>query len=205
MHHREQETDGFIREKVNTLDRIMAVGGHTHLILAGEPQMVTRVREALPKHLVAKLVDIVPTRTRDKTSSIIARAVGAFVKQEEAESLAAACQLERELRRHGLAVVGTQATLEAVKRKQADVLVLAQGYEPATGWACTNCEATHLTPCRPDTCLECGHAGFRGFSPKEEMVRLAERHGCRVEVVGESASLTMLGGVGCLLRYATNY
>jgi hypothetical protein len=204
MHHREQETAAFIREKVNTLDRLMATGGHTHLILAGDTQMVTRMRKALPKHLAVKLADLVTTGPRDRTSSIVAKAIASFVEREEAESIATACLLERELRRHGLAVVGTRAVLEAIHRGQADVLVLAQGYEPPVGRACTSCDAMHLTPHRPELCSECGHIGFREFNPKEEMVRLAERQGCKVEVVGGSGSLTMLGGVGCLLRYAAN-
>ena len=36
---------------------------------------------------------------------------------------------------------------------------------------------------------------------KEEMVRLAERDRCEVEVVEHSDKLGLLGGVGCLLRY----
>jgi hypothetical protein len=201
MHHREQETGAFIREKVNALDRVMATGGHTHLILAGDAQMVTRMQKALPKHLAVKLVDFVTTSPRDRTSSIVAKAIASFVKQEEAESIATACLLERELRRHGLAVVGTRAVLAVISRGQADVLVLAQGYEPGTGWTCTSCEAIHLAPRMPELCSECAHSGFREFNPKEEMVRLAQRHGCKVEVVAGSESLVALGGVGCLLRY----
>ena len=36
---------------------------------------------------------------------------------------------------------------------------------------------------------------------KEELVRLAERQNCEVELVNESDMLMQLGGVGCLLRY----
>ncbi|MEE9550942.1 MAG: hypothetical protein V3W08_11165 [Candidatus Binatia bacterium] len=36
---------------------------------------------------------------------------------------------------------------------------------------------------------------------KEEMVRMAEEHGCTVEIVNQSEALMQLGGVGCLLRY----
>lgn len=33
------------------------------------------------------------------------------------------------------------------------------------------------------------------------LATLAEREGCTVEVVEQSDKLTLLGGVGCLLRY----
>ena len=36
---------------------------------------------------------------------------------------------------------------------------------------------------------------------REELVRLAERQDCEVELVKQSDMLMQLGGVGCLLRY----
>jgi len=36
---------------------------------------------------------------------------------------------------------------------------------------------------------------------KEDLVKLAVRHGCKIETVGDSYTLNQYGGVGCLLRY----
>jgi hypothetical protein len=38
-------------------------------------------------------------------------------------------------------------------------------------------------------------------SLKEELVRLAARNDCQVEVVNDSVILMAYGGAGCLLRY----
>ena len=38
---------------------------------------------------------------------------------------------------------------------------------------------------------------------KEEMIRLAEKYGCRVEVVNHSDRLMQFQGIGALLRYYT--
>ena len=38
---------------------------------------------------------------------------------------------------------------------------------------------------------------------REELVRLAERSGCHIEIVADSPLLDGLGGVGCVLRYLT--
>ena len=62
--HRRDRTDKFIKEKIRILDKLMAAGGYTHLILAGPPPLTGRVRSALPKHLAAKLIDLVPASSK---------------------------------------------------------------------------------------------------------------------------------------------
>jgi len=49
QNHREDRGSKFIREKIRILGRVMSVGGHTHLILAGNPQRIARLTKALPK------------------------------------------------------------------------------------------------------------------------------------------------------------
>jgi len=51
QNHREDRGSKFIREKISILERVMSVGGHTHLILAGNPQRIARLKKALPKRL----------------------------------------------------------------------------------------------------------------------------------------------------------
>jgi hypothetical protein len=56
--------------------------------------------------------------------------------------------------------------------------------------------------CRPiKVCAECFSQEVRELNVREEIVRMAERTGSRVEVVNHSDSLMRLGGVGCLLRF----
>jgi len=62
-----------------------------------------------------------------------------------------------------------EATLEALKRGQADLLLLAKEF-------------------------------YEG-ELKEELVKLAVRHGIKIETVSGSHILNQYGGVGCLLRY----
>jgi len=60
-----------------------------------------------------------------------------------------------------------------------------------------------VNPVRPDACPYCEGGEMREVNTKEEMVRIAERSGCRIEIVNQSEVLTRFGGVGCLLRYIT--
>ncbi len=130
-HHHEQQMHEFIDEKIKIVDRLMAAGGHTHLILAGNQQMAWQFRHALPYHLSAKFVDVVDAL--DSTQDIVTATIAEFVKREEQESLAVVDELLREIKRDGLAVAGTDATMEALQFGIADVLVLAKGFDPQFG------------------------------------------------------------------------
>lgn len=201
--HRRSRADRFIKEKVQVLERLMTGGGHTHLILAGNPHLTARVRNALPAHLATKLIDIVPATAQARTSDVVAATLARFVEQEERESIDAVALLVREVRRHGLAVVGTRRSLEALLRSQVDMLLIAGSYEPPPGWRCPGCGHVDARIEAPAHCHICGRSGLQGVDLKETMVRLAERSGCRTELVGHSDVLMALGGVGCLLRYLT--
>lgn len=201
QHHREQQTVRFIAEEIRVLDRLMSSGGHSHLILAGNPGLTERMRQALPKHLAAKLVDTVHASARDAMPDIVAATNSLFVEQEEAESLAKVCLLEQEINTHGLAVAGTKASLRAVNWGQADVLIMAKAYAPEPGWLCGHCGNIAVVSQRPPACPECMEFQLQEIDLKEELVRLAERNGVEVEIVDHSDLLMELGGVACLLRY----
>jgi protein required for attachment to host cells len=199
--HRQKRGRQFVKDKIKILDRLMSAGGYTHLILSGDPQMTSRVRNALPKHLAAKLVDIVVASGRDRISDVVAATLAAFVEQEERESQAMVDRLQHELNTSGLAVIGPDASLSALKWKQANVLVLAKSYNPDPGWSCTECDAIGSNRAIHEVCPECGSKELGDLDIKEEMVRVAEKSGCRVEIVDKSEFLMNVGGVGCLLRY----
>ncbi len=81
------------------------------------------------------------------------------------------------------------------------MLVLVKAYAPDPAWACSACGAKDAERDRPAACPGCGSTELRDFDIREEMVRMAEQHGCTVEIVKQSEALIQLGGVGCLLRY----
>ena len=117
-----------MKEEIKVLDRVMSAGGHTHLILAGESAW--RLRNALPHHLSAKFVDVVDISRQAKLHDIVTGSIAAFVEKEEQESLEIVERLVREIRTDGLAVAGAEATLEALRFGVADVLVIAQSFDP---------------------------------------------------------------------------
>lgn len=199
--HRRERTNRFINELIKILDQLMFAGGYEDLILAGSPRVTSQIRKALPKHLAAKVVDIVPASEYDRTKDVVAATLLSFIEQEERESLAVVDRLLKEVNTNGLAVAGTRASFESLKRGQVDVLVLGKAYEPDLGWACGACEAMEVGRPAPNTCSQCGARRIGEFNVKEELVRMAEQMESGVEVVNHSDALMRLGGVGCLLRF----
>ena len=128
QHRRGLQGETFMQEEIKVLDRVMSAGGHTHLILAGESAW--RLRNALPHHLSAKFVDVVDISRRASVQDIVTRTIAAFVEKEEQESLEMVDRLLREIKTDGLAVAGSEATLDALQFGVADVLVMAQSFDP---------------------------------------------------------------------------
>jgi hypothetical protein len=202
QHHRRERSRQFIREQIQIADRLMSAGGYGHLILAGPARLTAGVRQALPKHLMAKLVDVVSATAADRLPDVVAATLQPFLEHEESESLAMVDQLLKQIHMHGLAVAGTSASLTALHAGQVDVLVLAKEYQPGEGWGCAVCGFAATESKYLAGCPKCQSNQLRQFDIKEEMVRQAEQLGCGIEVVDHSDPLMQLGGAGCLLRYA---
>jgi rubrerythrin len=199
--HRRERTNQFVNEQIRTLERVISTGGYGHLILAGSERVISSVKRALPKSLAAKLVDTVPAAASDHVSDVVASTLESFLEHEERESQAIAERLVSQIYTHGLAVAGTFGTMQALKNGQADYLVIVKSYEPGMGWECRKCGMTELKLPHPNLCPACGLGYPREFDIREEMVRLAGRLDCGIEVVEYSDVLMNLGGVGCLLRF----
>ena len=200
--HRRERGKQFIREQIRIADQLMSAGGYGHLIVAGAARMTAEIRQALPKHMMAKLVDVVPANSHDRISEVVAATVQSFLDHEETESLEVVEQLLKQIHLHGLAVAGAGACMLALGAGQADILVMAKDYDSDAAWLCLACGFVTAQAQAPAACTRCASASARQFDLKEEMVRLAQQTGCSVEVVEHSDALMQLGGVGCLLRYA---
>lgn len=190
----------FIQEKITVLKQLMNAEGHTHLILAGHPEITKRIRHALPENLLNKLVDVIPAAERDSHHDIVMATLSNFIEHEELESQTIAERLIEGLSSQNLAVVGAADTLDVLRWGKVDTLVMASSYRPNLGWVCNACRDTGIEPPETAVCPTCGKHTVRPMDVREEMLRLAGRLECQVEVVDQSDVLMSLGGVGCLMR-----
>ncbi|MEN8133161.1 MAG: hypothetical protein ABFS45_23875, partial [Pseudomonadota bacterium] len=199
--HQIHRGDRFVREKIAVLEQLMRAGGHTHLILAGDPNTIRHVRHALPKKLTDKLVDMIPAGERDQQADVVMATFSRFIEHEEQESQSVAERLLEGLRSQNLAVADSAATLDALRWDEVDTLVMASDYQPDPGWACTSCKAIGTETPETPVCPRCGEPAVRPIDVREALLRLAGQLERPVEVVEHSDGLMFVGGVGCLLRY----
>ena len=192
--------DRFVHEKIAVLDELMRAGGHTHLILAGDPEITERLRHAMPKDLAEKLVDMAPDSARDLQTEVIIMTLSSFIEHEKHEYRSVTERLIEGLRSQNLTVAGSAATLDALRWSEVDTLVMASNYQPDPGWTCTACRASGTEPPETSICPQCGKPATRPTDVREELLRLADQLECPVEIVEHADALISLGGVGCLLR-----
>ncbi len=192
--------DKFLSEKIAVLEKLMNTGGHSHLIIAGDPEISQRLRRALPDNLTKRLVDIIPAAERDGQADVIMATLSSFIEYEEQESQSIAERLIEGLRNHNLAVVGTANSLDALRWSEVDTLVMTSRYQPDPGWSCSHCQAIGTEVPETSICPQCEHSKVRPVDVRELLLRLAGQQERPVEIVEQSDALMSLGGVGCLLR-----
>ena len=202
QNHRRDRDRGFVKEKIQALERLMQGEGYAHLVLAGDPKRLAMIRRELPRTIREKVVDIVAAPAGLTEKEVVKATLASFVQEEEREARSLVQLLLRELQRDGLAVSGTANSLQVLRRGQADALLLARDLEASRAWSCMVCAWSAAGDVQPEVCAECGSDKLREHDTREELVRLAEQTGCHVELVGDSLALGDLGGVGCLLRFS---
>ena len=119
----------FVREKIGIIEDLMKRSGHNHLVLAGSPKMVSRLKNALPQHLAKKCISTVRTNPKSGISAALLEAIHSFADAENLESLDRVEELEAAVLKGGLGVAGYQAAYDALDGGYASILIIAQNYE----------------------------------------------------------------------------
>jgi hypothetical protein len=128
FHQRKRESDSrFYRDQATIIANLMSKRGLNHLILAGNPRHVAGLREILPKHVGTRLIgELLKTPSRGDYSTVLEQAIDTFVEAERAESRDTVSRLHEQVRRGGLAVVGVEASRDAILGGYASELVISE-------------------------------------------------------------------------------
>ena len=89
--HQMHRGERFLHEKISVLEQLVHAGGHSHLILAGDPEITERIRHALPNALADKLVDMIPTRNHDQQKDMVMATLSSFI--EFSASVSVSCPI----------------------------------------------------------------------------------------------------------------
>lgn len=188
------------REVVERLEAIVREGEVDYVILGGDDLILGELRRQLTPAVREKIIDEEPIAIDASAHQILGRTIEVVRRTEANDSRKLADTAVDRFRAGGLAVAGLEPTIEALNLEQVDRLLLAEGFDGASGWQCAECRVLGLPPA-PTECPFCGTPLPAEIDLREAMVRRAERTGRRVEIVEGHAGLEGLDGVAALLRY----
>lgn len=187
------------KEVAEQLARIVREDRVTQVVVAGDSETVPVLMQELPQDIRELVVDG-PKLARDASEQEIFSATMEKIKEETAKSDAE--KVERLLetyRARGLAVVGPEATLEALVNGQVDEMLLSKLLEK-TNEEPVPVEAI-IAPEIPDSKGGTESEELREVSLPDLLVTKAKQTDADIVFIQDSTLLESVGGVGAFLRW----
>ncbi|HYP05708.1 MAG TPA: VLRF1 family aeRF1-type release factor [Bryobacteraceae bacterium] len=187
------------KEAIETLDKIVRQDNIKHVILAGDPQMAPVLQEHMPKHLADKLVDVMKLDLKASDQDVFQATLDRMREEDAKTDAEKVDRLLRSYRGSGMAVVGAEATLEALANGQVDELLISAGLEEMHGEE-EPIDAI-LAPEVPDS-----SGGTESDEPRQVLladllVTKAKQTDATVSFIEDATLLADVGGVGAFLRW----
>jgi peptide chain release factor subunit 1 len=189
-----------MKEVVDTLDRVVREESLDRIIIACDAVAKPALMEQLPQHLANKVIDVMKLDINTPEHEVMARTLEALREHDADTDIE---QVERMLgawRAGGLAVVGPEATLQAIERGQVEELLI-------TATPAMLQRATKLTgnmapgPIDIDASAPNGASDPDRHKLADHFVVHAHMSGARIRFIEDADLLSDVGGVGALLRF----
>lgn len=197
------------KEVVEALERIVQREGIEHIIIAGDDVVIPLLREQLPKHLAAKIVDELRLPTNSPDHDVLEASLESMRRLNERTDRERVDAVVGAYRAGGLGVVGPEATLLALTNGQVDELLLSSSLRDLRrlrgGRAGRMAVASDAALSQPAvTSVAAGEPA----DADPDVVRLADNFvtkaqqtGARTVFIEDASLLEAYGGVAASLRY----
>ncbi|MCS7172178.1 MAG: VLRF1 family aeRF1-type release factor [Armatimonadetes bacterium] len=167
------------------------------LLLGGPEEAAFAVRDQLPESAARKVVAVVPLPSPLEEWPQIRERVLEVARQAERQREAERVQELVDRSGQGRGVLGLASTLEALVRRQVQLLVVDRELE-AEVVECPGCGYVSARPA--EICPVCGAVMMRTWLT-QVLPLLAHRNHAGIELVNPQPILRLHGGIGALLRY----
>jgi peptide subunit release factor 1 (eRF1) len=196
---RDKELKHYTKDIVNHLAEIEKVEDFSRIILAGTKETISLILGEMPKHLKDKVIGEKQIDLSKGESEIEKDTFSLFEEAERAEERDLWKKIKARYKSHGLAVLGAERTLEALKTGRVEEILIDKSAS-LKGARCRNCEnlwaGEDLTKCPA-----CGSNSVFSVDLTEEMIELAELTSAGVEFAEGIPGLVEIGGIAAVLRY----
>jgi len=192
-----EEMRHFFRDFAEEVERFDRRYQPDDLVILGTEENVAKFTEFLPEKLQKK-VAFHGTMDVDERSSEVIRHVEEMLKGErEQTARGLVAELHDRVANDYLATAGYQGTLAALQEGRVEQLVMARD-DQREGRRCESCGFPFVQAV--ERCVYCGSDSLQAIDATEEVVRMAEGQGARIEFV-EAGTMRDLRGVGAFLRF----
>ena len=188
-----------IKEVVDSLDAIVRRDNIQHIIVAGDDVVVPLLRDAMPKHLVERIVDVLKLDRHAGEDAIVEATLEALRQKDAQTDADRVREVVDAWHSGGLGVVGPEATLRALELGQADeVLITAQ---PETLKSVqTLPDDAAPAPVVVETTATVDSAPQQ-IHLSDELVTRAHQTAASVRMIEDPGLLKPFGGVAARLRF----
>lgn len=196
--YEEEVIDRNIKETVEFAVRFFEENHVRRILIGATDENAALFRSHLPKAWQSLVMGAFAMPMTASQNEVLAKALQIGRNSEVQREAQMISNLITSAAKQSGAVVGLNATLDAVNTGRVQRLVLAEGYAPS-GYHCTSCGA--LVAKAAPACPQCEAP----LSPALDIIDLAVsavlRTGGDVEVIHKNAELEQGGKIGALLRY----
>jgi len=195
-----------VKEVIDALERIVQQEGLTQIVLSGDEVVTPLLREQMPKHLADMVVENVRLDTRAPLDDVLETTLEAMKRQNERTDREKVEAAIGGYRSGGLGVVGPEATLDALMKRQVEELLVTASVNNLRALSPT-AQAAANDAGLAEPALETSVAGEAAQGAPEvvrladELVTQAKQNAARITFIEDPELLQRHGGVAALLRF----
>ena len=194
-----------VKEVIDALEHIVQQEGLTQIVLSGDEVVTPLLREQMPKHLADKVVEHVRLDTRAPLDDVLETTLEAMKRQNERTDREKVDAAIGGYRSGGLGVVGPEATLDALMKRQVEELLVTASVNNLRALSPSAQAANDAGLAEP--AVETTVAGEAAQGAPEvvrladELVAQAKQNAARITFIEDPELLQRHGGVAALLRF----
>lgn len=197
QHHTDELVAQHLRHSAEVAFRLFQDRGFAHLSVGGTDDIHAATVASLHPYLRERLTYRIHLSTTASDKEICVAALDIEQRLETEKEASLVLRLRDSIGSHSRGVAGLVDTMGALNDRRVATLLVSDGYVES-GWRCPSCGSLAR---KGPTCRVDGAEMVHHDDVIHELVDIALRTGCAVEVCVGNADLDVLGGVGALLRY----
>ena len=204
--HMENYHQQHAKELADVLERIVREDDIEHIILDGDEQIVPLLKAEFPKAVEEKIVDVLSLDINAPEHVVLTETMEVMREYDAQTDVEKVRRLLDEYRAGGLAVVGSQDTLEALSMGQVEELLVTATQQHIEGDAEDVAILSDTLEEVPEPVVGGIDGAVAEIEPDsvvvaDDLVTRARQTSARITFVEDATLLAEVGGVGAFLRY----